>query len=235
MKKGRYVLLLLLFLIGCGEKQQFQTAKPLSAKEIIGKSIEFHDPNELWGSLSSRNTLISNSIYTDSLDERVVFAFNNSSKQFLYSNKARNVELLYRPEGCISLDSMGTCEDYEWASRFYPFIWGLPMKLSDPSAQINQEVGDTNILGRNCHVIYNSYDTENWEFYIDKHSYMLNGFKFVFKSDHSTGEVVIHSGIQDMNGIKTPLKRQWYDLNMNPIGTDIFVKSDSFNISTYAK
>jgi hypothetical protein len=145
------------------------------------------------------------------------------------------VNLYYSPENCKSLDSAGSCDGYEWASRFYPFIWGLPMKLNDEEVNLNKVVGDTLISNRPSYVLFNSYDTEDWEFYIDKQTFSLNGFKFVFKSDPAKGELVIHAGLSNMNGIKTPLKRTWLDLDGNHLGTDYFVKSDTFNISSYAE
>ncbi len=235
MKKGRIIVLFLIVAFGCRKKQDVVSTTVLSSEDILNKCISFHDPSHIWPSLSSENTLTSNSIYTNGLDEKVIFGSNNETSEFYYKNPERHVSLYYGPESCKSLDSAGSCNSYEWASRFYPFIWGLPMKLNDKEVNLEKKVGDTLILNRPSYVLYNSYETENWQFYIDKQTFSLNGFKFIIKSDPTKGELVLHAGISNMNGIKTPLKRSWFDLKENQIGTDYFVQSDTFNTSPYAE
>ena len=63
-------------------------------------------------------------------------------------------------------------------------------------------------------------EKENWDYYINKNTFYLEGFKFVKKEDGG-GEIVYNEGTRNVNGIIMPTKRIWYDLEMKLLGTDI--------------
>lgn len=76
------------------------------------------------------------------------------------------------------------------------------------------------------YVITINYEKETWDYYINKSTFYLEGFKFVFNNNPEKGELVLNEGEVNINGLIVPKKRTWYDLNKKLLGTDIVLENE---------
>lgn len=213
MKYLGYLSVFVFLVISC-------TSKPLTSKEIALKCQEHHDTEGRWYDKAVSLELESKSIFSDNNAERIHLKIDNKANTFEYHNLFREVHLEFRRDTCIAHNDHSSCEDYEWASRFYPYIWGMHAKFFDPGVRVKETYEEALINEVPVYVIHIDYEKENWDFYIDKSSFYLAGFKFV-KKDDSGGEIVYNEGSKNVNGTIMPIKRTWYDLDMKLLGTDI--------------
>ena len=195
-------------------------SEPLSSKEIAQKCEEHHDVDGRWYDKEFELELESKSVFSDNNTEIIKLRMDNRSNTVEYHNLFRDVHLEYSSANCTAFNDNSSCEDYEWASRFYPYIWGMHAKFFDPGVELREAFEEEVINEVPVYVIHIDYEKENYDFYINKDTYYLEGFKFV-KNDGSGGEIVYNEGSKEVNGTIMPTKRIWYDLDMKLLGTDI--------------
>ena len=192
----------------------------LTSKEIAKKCEAYHDTDGRWYDKVVELELESKSVFSNNNKEIIKLRIDNIANVFEYNNLFRRVHLEYRPETCIAQNDSSNCEDYDWAYRFYPYIWGMPAKFFDPGIQLKEAFEEEVINEIPVYVIHIEYENENWDYYINQNSFYLEGFKFV-KKDGSGGEIVFNEGSKNVNGTIMPITRTWYDLEMKLLGTDI--------------
>ena len=98
------------------------------------------------------------------------------------------------------------------------------MKLKDEGTMIDTLYRDTLFFNLPCHVLKVKYEAESWQYYINKESYKLEGFRFEFNNGSGKGEIIRNIGEYDWKGIRIPQKRVWYTLQDSLLGTDIVVE-----------
>ena len=194
--------------------------EPITSRQIAEKCQAYHITEGQWYDKDFTLQLESKSVFSDNNTEIIKLRMDNPANTFEYNNTFRGVHLEYQPGNCIAHNDSSSCEDYEWAYRFYPYIWGMPAKFFDPGVQVKEGFKEVIINEVPVYVIHIEYEKENWDYYINKDSYYLEGFKFV-KKDGSGGEIVYNEGTKLVNGIIMSTKRTWYDLDMKLLGTDI--------------
>lgn len=211
--KKYYLFLLCLITFAC-EKPSDQ----LSAPELIQKSIEYHDPNQVWSKLKATFE------FTDSLPApRESRSYSVSLENNLSKMVYRNQSLTY----IVWHDSVqvfnGEIEN-ERALRmrnYYTYLWGLPMKLNDPGTQIDQEVGKEELNGKSYLVVRVPYEKDIWYFYIDPETYQMEAYKFYQDEPNQKGEIIYLAGLSEFKGLKIPANRSWYRTeNDEFLGTD---------------
>lgn len=199
-------------------------SEALTAKKIISNSIQFHDPNLKWTSLNQTLSFDSRFSFNDSVPEEMHLTFNNGSQEFTYNNLDRAVKLHYTPDTCYKKTSNGDCNGYKWTYGFYPFIWGLPMKLEDPGVEPESSFKATTFNNLKVWEVQINYTAENYWFYFDKTNYQLRGFKFIKNDNSKKGEIIVLNNLLEVNGIKFPKHRTWLHLDSSLIGTNEVIK-----------
>ena len=206
-----------LTLISCGFSRD---ERKLSSDEIILKSISFHDPNSQWNTFYDTMNFESSFSFNDSIPEDLELTFNNKESYFKYFNHDRKVEIEYRPNSCNASPNNSLCGNYSWTYGFYPYIWGLPMKLNDPGIKPEKGFKKTVLNSDSVWEIQVNYEAENFWFYFDEKDYQLKGFKFIKNDSTNHAEIVILKDLKEVNGIKFPKHRTWLNLDSTLIGTN---------------
>ncbi len=212
MKNLFYLLGLILFLFGCA-------SQALTSKEIAQKCQAHHDQEGNWYNKVVELELESKSVFSDNNTEIIKLRIDNRTNSFEYNNLFRGVHLAFQADSCIAYNDSSKCEIYRWTANFYPYIWGMPAKFFDPGVQLAESFEEEIVNEVPVYVIHIDYEKENYDFYINRNSFYLEGFKFV-KKDGSGGEIVFNEGSKAVNGMIMPTKRTLYDLDMKLLGTD---------------
>jgi hypothetical protein len=205
-------------LLSCSQQQRNPE------QSILEKSIAFHDPSNQWETFRDSFKLTSNSKWSEWKDEHLQIMIDVPHNTVKYHNIEKKVKCLFEQDSSFALIDSCDCSPYNsWTKDFYTYIWGLPMKLKDPKTTITQLPNKIMFFEDSCYVLQTEYSNEQWEYYISDEDYYLAGFRFE-KKDGSGGEIVRNVGIENWNGINTPLKRVWFELNESLVGTDVFSK-----------
>lgn len=211
--KTYYLLLFTLIVFACQK-----SSDRLTGPELIQKSIEFHDPNQVWPSLKATFS------FMDSLPaprESRVYAvsFENNLSKMVY----RNQDLNY----IVWNDSVQVFEgkiEPERAIRmrnYYTYLWGLPMKLNDQGTQIDQKVGKEELNGKRYSVARVTYEKDIWYFYIDPETFQMEAYKFYQDEPNQKGEIIYLDGVILYQGLRIPADRSWFRTeNGEFLGTD---------------
>lgn len=212
-----YLLFITSFILSCSTPTD-----QLSGPELIRKSIEFHDPNQLWPKLKATFK------FTDSLpapreSRSYSVSFENNLSKMVY----RNTTLNY----IVWNDSVQVFQgeiDNEQAIRmrnYYAYLWGLPMKLRDPATQIDQEVKREELNGNSYLVVRVPYEKDIWHFYINPESFRMEAYKFYQDEPNQKGEIIYLDGLMEFKGLKIPANRTWYRTETPEfLGTDKLIQ-----------
>ena len=96
--------------------------------------------------------------------------------------------------------------------NYYVYLYGLPMKLTDPGTNINDEVKEASFDGKDYLELAVTYDkdvgSDDWFFYINPSTYAMEGYKFYH--ENGKGEFITIEGLSTIGGVKIPKLRQWY-------------------------
>lgn len=214
----------------------------LTTKEVVMKSIEYHDP---------LNQLHDNDI-TFYFEESRPNGTKNSAEIRLAPNLEKH-KLLRERDGdyiCyeimgdkvgISLNSKSELTDeiiakYKLSDErgimlknYYLYLWHLPRKLLDPGTIIHEELMDKDFFGQQLYEVKVSYTPEVgkdiWYFYFDKKTFALSGYRFYHDESKNDGEYILFEDELIYNEIKIPKIRKWYTHSENKyLGTDTLVK-----------
>ena len=222
----------------------YSCEKELSANELLELSISYHDPERNWPTFSDSLTI---RMETPEQSDRLSSIFIDLSSNAFYLSAVRDTiqtEFILDNDNCIvrlngredfTQEEASTyrlsCERGAMYKNYYTYLYGLPMKLKDPGAQISQDVISKEFMGKIYDVIEVKYDPEVgsdiWYFYFDPESHAMEIYQF-YKTDDK-GELIPDSGeyilLEDMaviSGIKMPKVRTWYyNKNDQLLGADI--------------
>lgn len=213
MKNLIYFFALTLFFTSCKEQ-------PKSPEDIINKSIDFHDQHNQWKNLNAQFIFDSRFSIATFPQETLNISMNIKTEEFIYHNPKRKIKVSYVNDICSADSCTGACKGYIWTKSFYPYVWGLPMKLKDPGYSPEKEWGKDEFNGFDCYTVNMHYDNENFTFYFDQSDYQLRGFKFIKNNTEKHGEIVKLKGLHIYEGIKFPAYRTWLNLDSTLIGTN---------------
>ena len=216
----------------------------ISAQELLDKAVKYHNPNGNWptfnGELNVRmDTPNNSSRYSRILinlpkDYFQVSATRDSVTSTFIINKEKCKLLLSDSIRIANLKEQPTrsyCESAKLYKNYYTYLYGLPMKLKDKSTIIDENVARKTFKGKTYLVLKASYDksvgSDVWYFYFDPNTYAMEIYQF-FKTDangvikRDTGEYILLTEIETINGIKMPKKRAWYyNKDDQYLGTDV--------------
>ena len=225
----------------------FSYAQDISSSEVLDKAIAFHDPENKWSGFNDTFKVL---MEMPGKAERVSAIHINLQAEYFYIKAVQDsIEYEYtvnkdkcgsslnaaatKIQGTTSLRE--TCKKAKRYRDYYTYLYGLPMKLKDKSTILDPLVEKVEFKGNPYLVInvsYKSYiGTDIWKFYFNPKTYALEVYQF-FKSDGkgnveaSSGEYILLSKIEEINGIKMPKIRQWYyNKDDAYLGTDTLSKS----------
>ncbi|HEV8336279.1 MAG TPA: DUF6503 family protein [Candidatus Polarisedimenticolia bacterium] len=199
----------------------------LTAKELLDRSIAYHDPHGSWERGAFEVTELASQ--PDGTAHRNVFRFDNARNRFELESSVdgrvlnlvvENDDAVARVDGEAHL-SADELERY----RLKPaqvlsrrnrdlYLWGLPMKLRDPGTRLDPRVKETHFGGRAVYQLRVTYDagvgSDTWYFFLDRETYALVGHRYHHDESAGDGEYAVLSGEIAGLDLRLPRVRQWY-------------------------
>lgn len=199
----------------------------LSAKELLGCSIAYHDPHGAWERGAFEITELVR--LPDGTERRSVLRLDNARSRYelVSSVDGRALLLVVENDKAVArLDGKTNLspDDLE-RYRLKPsqvlsrrnrdlYLWGLPMKLRDPGTRLDPRVEETQFAGRAVYKLRVTYDnsvgSDTWYFYLDRETCALVGHRYYHDESAGDGEYAVLSEEISGQRLRLPRVRQWY-------------------------
>ncbi|MCG8469840.1 MAG: DUF6503 family protein, partial [Gemmatimonadetes bacterium] len=188
------------------------------AGSLVARSIEFHDPNGIWG---SRPIELDWAGTNGAGEERVAVrvAFGADQADFTLSGRYAGSAIEYETSAeswSATVDGEADMSEetrermrlhredgYFWRS-YYGFLAGLPMKILDPGTILDPDVTETTFMDRLVHAVRVTYEPDVggdiWYFYFDPETAELVGSRFYHDESANDGEYLIFEGLTEAEG-----------------------------------
>lgn len=217
----------------------FLNAQELTGAELLDKSIQFHDPENNWGSFKGNFTITMQ--IPDENDRVSAISMDFDKQLFTLEVEKGNDNYAYElvKDSCtIRLNNSEdiseedkkrlrlNCERGNMYKDYYTYLYGLPMKLKDPGTLIHEKVQRKTFKGKEYLVLKATYEKEVgediWYFYFDPTTYAMEVYQFFHDEAKNDGEYILLEGLETVNQIKMPKFRKWfYNKDDKYLGTDI--------------
>lgn len=222
-------------------------SQDLTGNELLNKAINYHDPNGNW---SSFNGIFNVIMETPEKPNRLTEIRINLPEENFYSKATRentSTEFILEKENCkilfngsadfseeIAKEKGLSCERAKMYKNYYTYLYGLPMKLKDPGTIIDEKVERKIFQGTEYLVLKASYNEavgkDIWYFYFNPKTFAMEVYQFFHSEegkkdiDPSSGEYILLTEEETINGIKMPKNRAWYTNKEDKLlGTDILM------------
>ncbi len=231
----RFTLLLLFFSVTISYAQ-------LTGKQLLEKSIQFHDPEGKWESFQGTLYITMETPNRPKRDSEIKI---NLPEQYFYvkASQGENVTEYTVRKGDCSIGFNGNanlseevkkqhnlnCDRANLYKNYYTYLYGLPMKLKDEGTIIDPKVEKKTFKEKEYLVLKATYSQEvgkdTWFFYFDPKTYAMEVYQFLKDSKPNTGEYILLTGLENINGVKMPKSRAWYyNKDDKYLGTDVLMK-----------
>ena len=204
------------------------------AKDILASSIGYHDPEGNWEQFSGSFTIEVTSKDKPSFTREVIIDL--SQEYFELIETRGDATKTYRiDKGVYATEDSLTQARTLKLRDYHTYLYGLPMKLKDPGAQIDPKTERVIFHGRESIRMRVTYDpsvgSDTWFFYFNPENFALIAYQFYHNEAIGDGEYILLEGLESVGGIKMPKIRSWYYNNDGSyIGTDeLFSGRDSSN------
>jgi len=213
-------------------------SQSMSGKELLEKSIQYHDPKGNWEKgkltlelkqdtpnrpLRLQTVKINNAKGTfwqkDKIEESIVIRHfkNDTCTHELNGKKTFTEEEIKKHR----LD----CKWTKFWRNYQSYLYGLPMKLKDQGTIVHDKIERTTFQEKDCWKLKVTYDAEvgsdTWYFYFHPETYALIGYRFYKDESKNDGEFITLEDEVEICGIKFPRDRKWYfNIDGNYLGTD---------------
>ncbi len=216
-------------------------AQNLTGKQLLEKAIQYHDPNGNWetfkGTLfvtmkTPKNTDRNSEIKIDIPKESFYVKASRGENTTEYALNKNNCKIIFNgkenPSEEIKTKHQLSCNKANLYKNYYTYLYGLPMKLKDQGTIIHDKVTRKTFKGKEYLVLKATYNQkigkDTWYFYFNPKTYAMEVYQF-FKETKNSGEYILLTGEEIINGIKMPKNRAWYyNKNNGYLGTDSLSK-----------
>lgn len=225
-------LILLLFIL-CSLTNFSQE---ITGEQLLNRAIKFHDPNNNWSTF--KGTLFvtmktpnrpkrESEITIDLPKEYFSVKAQTSGNTTTYNVINKNANIKFNGNIPTEEEQKKYNLNIERANlykNYYTYLYGLPMKLKDEGTIIHKKVERKKFKEKEYLVLKVTYLKEigkdTWYFYFDPTTYAMEVYQF-FKDTKESGEYILLSGLEIINGIKMPKNRAWYyNKDDGYLGTD---------------
>ena len=194
------------------------------AKDILASSIGYHDPEGNWEQFSRAFTIEVTSKDKPSFTREVIIDLPQEYFE-LIETRGDDIKTYRIDKGVyVAKDSLTQARTLKLRD-YHTYLYGLPMKLRDPGAQIDPKTERVIFHGRESIRMRVTYDpsvgSDTWYFYFNPENYALIAYQFYHNEAIGDGEYILLEGLESVGGIKMPKIRSWYYNNDGSyIGTD---------------
>jgi hypothetical protein len=206
----------------------FQTsAQEITGLELVKKTIQYHDPNNNWSHFAGKLFI---EMQMPDGNERLSEISINLPQEYFRLSSLKNVnqiEHIVNKDSCsFILNGKSEFTDQEaktynltdtrakFMRNYYTFLYGLPMKLTDPGTIIDPEIQKKKFMDKEYLVLKVKYEEgigkDSWYFYFDPKTYAMEIYQFYHDEAKNDGEYVMLSEQEVYSGIKIPKIRTWY-------------------------
>ena len=218
------------------------SAQQLSGRELLDRSIAFHDPEGKWGRVSATLVIDQETPNRSTRPSKVLIDNKNGVFELNTIRGGHHIFLkVDASDSChysvdwrsnisrSQADSLGLNNDRIRRNRdYHNYLYGLPMKLKDKGTQLADEVTEGFFMGKKVLSLRVTYDqsvgSDIWYFYFDPGTYALTGYRFYHDEAKGDGEYIVCTGMSIQNGLRIPKDRAWYtNQGDRLLGTDILV------------
>lgn len=209
-----------------------------TAEEILSRSIQYHDPNGVWGTYQGSFVVVMET--PGEAPRRSEISMDQPADRFrLYVQKGEMTKTYEWNSGTCSLSFNGkaefsqevaeehrlTCERAEMYRNYYSYLYGLPMKLRDPGTRLSPGAQKREFHGKEYWVLEVRYDPEVgedlWYFYFNPDTYAMEAYQFYHDVAKNDGEYILLEGEHRLGGMRIPKIRTWYtNKEEKLLGTD---------------
>jgi len=223
------------------------SSQTLSGKELLDKAISYHDPNDIWSTFDATFKVTmetpnsANRVSDIKIDLPAEYFSVKATRDTVTTEyelnksecKIRLNGLSNLSEGQLKTNRL-SCERANMYKNYYTYLYGLPMKLKDPGTKVHETVERKTFKNIDYLVLKVTYEeavgSDIWYFYFNPKTYAMEVYQF-YKTDDSgkmnleSGEYILLSDEEIVNGIKMPKTRAWYyNKDDKYLGTDILNK-----------
>ena len=225
-------LILLLFIL-CSLTNFSQE---ITGEQLLNRAIKFHVPNNNWSTF--KGTLFvtmktpnrpkrESEITIDLPKEYFSVKAQTSGNTTTYNVINKNANIKFNGNIPTEEEKKKYNLNIKRANlykNYYTYLYGLPMKLKDEGTIIHKKVERKKFKEKEYLVLKVTYLKEigkdTWYFYFDPTTYAMEVYQF-FKDTKESGEYILLSGLEIINGIKMPKNRAWYyNKDDGYLGTD---------------
>ena len=212
-------------------------SQELTGKQLLEKSIQYHDPNNNWETFNGTLNVTMKTPNKPNRDSEIKI---NLPQEYFYVKSSRGTnttEYTVNKENCVIIfngqenpsetilkEHKLSCDRAKLYKNYYTYLYGLPMKLKDNGTVIHDETERKTFKGKEYLVLKATYNKEvgkdTWYFYFNPKTYAMEVYQF-FKNTPDSGEYILLTEEEIINGIRFPKNRAWYyNKNNNYLGTD---------------
>ena len=208
-----------------------------SAAEALQKSIAYHGMAAWYG---QHHRLTLKEIRPNGSDRSTVIDLEVGGGFAVRSEReGRLVEARVKGEDCTAtIDGSAampddlkqryrlSCDGLRWWHSYYGYLYGLPLKLTDPGTRLADAAETTTFQNRDVLALKVTYDAEvgadTWYFYLDPATYALVGCRFYHDESKNDGEYIVFEGEVVHEGLRLPKTRRWYtNADSTYLGADV--------------
>lgn len=232
---------LLFFLLILSTTQVF--SQELTGKQLLEKTIQYHDPNRNWDTFKGTLWVTMKTPNRPNRDSEIKIDLPNQYFSVKATSGKNTTEYIVDKDS-ITIAFNGndkltdevlkknrlSKERANLYKNYYTYLYGLPMKLKDSGTIISETTMKKSFKGKEYLVLKVTYKKEvgkdTWYFYFNPKTYAMEVYQF-FKDKPDSGEYILLTGEETINGIKIPKNRAWYFNKDNGyLGTDILKSSN---------
>ncbi|WP_435412906.1 DUF6503 family protein [Psychroserpens mesophilus] len=222
----RTLLLVLVFSI------QSIVAQHMSGALLLEKAIQYHDPFGNWQTFQGEFNVVMEMPENPKRISQISIDLPSEYFKVKAIRDTVTTEYIIDQGTClISLNGKTdlskaelfsnnlSCDRATLYKNYYTYLYGLPMKLKDKGTNISETVNRKTFKGKDYLVLKVSYDesvgSDVWFFYFNPESFAMEIYQF-FKTDENgnlkpdSGEYIMLSETETVNGIVMPKIRAWY-------------------------
>ena len=230
------ILVLVLPIVGLAQQ---------TGEELIAASIKYHDPNGQWPETKAIFNFSDTRPGKDARPATLYLDNTNGTLCIMREQDGARVTRHTVNDDCtydIDGNFQPSAEEIEQFSlneerslmlrNYYLYLWGLPMKLTDPGTRIDPNIYKKEFNGQQTNAARITYDVEVgsdiWYFYFEPETNKMIGYQFFHDEEKGDGEYILLTETVELNGMKIPKNRAWYT---NPdstlLGTDHLISTNA--------
>ena len=224
----------------------FCFSQDITSKQLLQNAINYHDSDGKWQSFNNEFTVVmttpnspkrTSNISINLPQEYFSVTATKDTVTTTYTLNKSKCKMSYNGKVLDSTQAKEkkmTCDRASLYKNYYSYLYGLPMKLTDPGTNLSDKVEEKTFKGKDYLVLKATYDeavgSDVWYFYFNQKTYAMEIYQF-FKTDDNgnekpdTGEYILLSEEAVVNGIKMPKVRAWYyNKDDKYLGTDTLIE-----------